>query len=387
MIMKTVSVWWIIAWGLMFRSEVSSASSRRKQAIPIEAGESICSLSKTLKDVPPWTQEKIADLRKTRDAYASKLLDWQLYFHGSSECGVNESIFGEIWVTLEAVDEEIKTLPTKAIRAGAFAAKSAGRLDEFITVFANAKKESFIDGVNYCLGGGGNPAKRRDLLDCFPEGEKLEIGEANIGKIPESMTNIKELNLTAALRNVNHSAVGSYFNRIHWIDLHAGCNLVKGASGGILGNVNLESPLWWGGGILTIGKNFDGNLSKVKDTKDIESDDNGATWTASPTTIPHLQKSLDAFQDFKDTAARITKKISEIEKIEKQIEPCLSNETTEEGPTQSCFKNAVRLNAELQAANALLARYHKEKGPLPSGSTLILNQSVVSAWCLIAFLL
>ncbi|CCD16994.1 unnamed protein product, partial [Trypanosoma congolense IL3000] len=208
---KAGSVWWIMAWGLIFCSEVLSASPYRRQGIPIEAGESICSLSKTLKEVVPWTQSQLEALKKTRDAYTSKFLEWLLHFNGSSECVVNEDNLETIRTNLENVNEEINKLPAKAIRAGALAAKSAGRLDEFITVFANAKKTGFIDGVNYCLGGGGEPARRRDLLDCFPDGEKLEMGESNLGKIPESMSNKKELNLAAALKSANHSVVGAYF--------------------------------------------------------------------------------------------------------------------------------------------------------------------------------
>ncbi|CCD16118.1 hypothetical protein, unlikely [Trypanosoma congolense IL3000] len=121
------------------------------------------------------------------------------------------------------------------------------------------------------------------------------------------------------------------------------------------------------------------------ETKDKDTNDK-ALWTASPHTIPHLKKTLAAFHDFKDSAAKITQKLDEIGKIESQIEPCLSNETTEQGPTQSCFQNAVKLNAELKAANDLLARYQKEKGPLTSASALTLRPSVMSLWCLIAAL-
>ncbi|CCD16711.1 Transferrin receptor-like, ESAG6-like [Trypanosoma congolense IL3000] len=365
-----------------------------RKAIPTEAGESICSLSRKLKDVSPWTQGLLETLKKTQEVYASKLLDWQLHFHGSSECELNQSILDNIRTDLEKVNKEIQKLSGKAILAGALAAKSAGRLDEFITVFANAQKGSTSvfdvsssNAGSFCLGGKGDPARRRDLLDCFPDGEKLEIKEGNLAKIPESVPDKSEINLTAALRIVNHSILEAHFRRIYWDDIHAGCNLVNGKDGILSGTLN--DKLWWGGGILTIGKSFDGDLSKVKSSKDKESNngDSAATWTSSPHNVPHLQKTLATFQDFKDAASIITQKFSEIEKIEKQIEPCLSNETTEQGPTQSCFQSAVKLNAELQAANALLARYHKEKGPLPSGSTLILHQSLFNVCFYFAFLL
>nr|CCD21845.1 Transferrin receptor-like protein [Trypanosoma congolense IL3000] len=244
----------------------------------------------------------------------------------------------------------------------------------------------------YCLGSGGDPAKRRDLIDCFPVGGKIEMGENNLAKIPERIADPNEPNLTAIITKVTHSAMASYFHQKYSGDDGANCNLINGKSG-ILGG-GLKDKLWWGGGILTIGKSFDGKMEKTKFTAgeiaDAFKDREGskAFWTEKPSEkIPHLQKTLAAFQDFKDTVSRITQKFAKIEKIEKQIELCLSNETMEEGHTQSCFKNAVKLNAELQAANALLARYHKEKGPLPSGSASILHQSVVNVWFFFAFFL
>ncbi|CCD16825.1 Transferrin receptor-like, ESAG6-like [Trypanosoma congolense IL3000] len=381
-------IWLFPACVLMLCLEVTCENKR--QAIPTEVGESICSLSNKLKDVAPWTVGQVAALKKNRDEYASKFLDWKLHFHGSPECGENESILEEILKVLGKVNKEIKTLPAKAIRAGALAVKSAGRLDEFITIFANAQKTELLK-VNYCLGGGDSPAKRRDLFDCFPTGGSIEMGEANLAKIPESMTDLREPNLTAVIENINHSSVAEYVRRKYVIDSEAGCNLIKGTAEGIVGG--LSGPLWWGGGILTIGKAFDGDLKTNgrkfdagEITRDKSSEDK-ALWTASPTTVPHLKKALAAFQDFKDATARIAQKFTEIGRIEKQIKPCLSNETMDEVHTQSCFKSAVKLNAELQAANALLARYYKEKGPLPSGSGLILRQSVFDVWYLIAALL
>ncbi|CCD15050.1 Transferrin receptor-like, ESAG6-like [Trypanosoma congolense IL3000] len=390
-------VYQLLAGLLLLCSEVTWGNKR--QAIPTEVGESICSLSRKLKLVASWTVGQVAALKKTRDEYASKFLEWKLHFHGSPECGENDSILEGIRIELETVNKEIQKLPAKAIRAGALAAKSAGRLDEFTTVFANARKTGSVfiftktdsETSNYCLGSGGNQAKRRDLFDCFPTGGKVEMSEANLAKIPESMTDLSEPNLTAVIENINHSSMATHINRKYVIDAEAGCNLIKG-SGGIL-RAALYNKLWWGGGILTIGKDFDGSLG-VKDkfgpgeiTSAKDSDSSKAFWTASPHTIPHLKKTLDAFQDFKNAATIIAEKISDIEKIEKQIELCLSNETMEEGSTQSCFKNAVKLNAELQAANALLARYHKEKGPLPSGSPRTHAQCVFTFCYLIAFLL
>ncbi|CCD16379.1 unnamed protein product [Trypanosoma congolense IL3000] len=158
------------AFGVIFMMSVLCSNAEwelpySRKAVPTEAGESICSLSRKLKDVAAWTQGQLEALKKTRDTYASKLLDWQLHFHGSHECEVNQSMLEDIRTDLEKVNEEIKKLSGKAIRTGAFAAKSAGRLDEFITVFARARGiPGFMKRPNYCLGGG---VSRRSEAICL----------------------------------------------------------------------------------------------------------------------------------------------------------------------------------------------------------------------------
>ncbi|CCD12980.1 Transferrin receptor-like, ESAG6-like [Trypanosoma congolense IL3000] len=392
MMIEECSVWWIIVGLFMTWFPVSSESSLYPKAIPTEAGESICTLSRKLKEVALWASGKVEALRKESDVHASKILDWQLYFHESLECDVNQSILEEIRTALGEANQEIQKLPKKAIHAGALAARSAGRLDEFITVFSNAQKESFMDKVNYCMAGGGRPARRRDLIECFPTGSRLEMGEANLAKIPESTASRDEPNLAYVIKNITHSSLSAHWHR-YALDSDAECNLIKGSSGGILSG-ELHDKLWWGGGILTIGKGFTGEMEKTAfsageiTNASKDSGSNKAFWTERPSAkIPHLQKTLAAFQAFKDAAATITQKFTEIQKIGKKIEHCLSNETMEEGPTQSCLKSAVKLNAELQVANALLARYHKEKGPLPSGSVLKMHQSVVNVWYVFASML
>ncbi|CCD12589.1 unnamed protein product [Trypanosoma congolense IL3000] len=250
--MKAGLVWWVMVGVLVLFSKTPRAWEPSRQAIHTEAGESICSLSNKLKDVTPWAQQEISALRKMRDAHASKFLEWQLHFHGSPACKVNESLLEDIRTDLEKVNEEIEKLSEKAIRAGALAAKSAGRLDEFITVFARAKMRSVFDTSNYCLGRRGDPATRTDLFNCFPTGVEIEMGENNLAKIPESVPEKNELDFRTAIEAINHSTFSAHLMVKYGDDNHAGCNLINGKSG-IL-SVALQDRLWWGGGILTIGK-------------------------------------------------------------------------------------------------------------------------------------
>ncbi|CCD15144.1 Transferrin receptor-like, ESAG6-like [Trypanosoma congolense IL3000] len=369
---------------------VAYLESFSRKAIPSEAGGAICSLSKKLKNVAPWTREKMATLMKSRDEHESKYFDWKLHFHASPECQMNESVLDEIRTMLENVNTEFRTLHSKAVRARALAARSAGRLDEFITVFANAKGNgtTFKESTNYCLGSGGAPAKRRDLLDCFPKGEEFEMSETNMAKIPETTSYGGELDLSAAIENINYNTAAAYVKKGGAIDVSANCNLIKGSGDGILGSTSLEKPLWWGGGILTIGKDFDGDFmtdgSKfiAGEIESSSTDSSKAFWTESPHTIPHLKNTLAAFQSFKSSAERISRKLTEIAEIEKQIETCLSHGKVEDVHAQTCFKNIMKLNAELHDTNTLLERYRKEKGALPSGSTFIMRQETIGIWLL-----
>ncbi|CCD17030.1 unnamed protein product, partial [Trypanosoma congolense IL3000] len=233
------SMWWLMAVMFMATLPVPCVSSYYPKAIPTEAGGAICSLSRKLKDVAPWTTGKLTELKKTRDEYASKFLDWQLHFHESSECEVNESILEKIMAALGTVDEELSELHAKSMQAGALAARSAGRLDEFITVFANAKgtAETFYNKASFCFGYKGRPATRTDLHDCFPTGSRFEMGEANLAKIPQSTADGDEPNLASVIENITHSALGEHWYR-YALDSNANCHQIKGASGGILG-VNL----------------------------------------------------------------------------------------------------------------------------------------------------
>ncbi|CCD14406.1 unnamed protein product [Trypanosoma congolense IL3000] len=261
-------------------------------------------------------------LMKSRDEHESKYFDWKLHFHASHECEMNESVLEEIRIMLENVNTEFRTLPSKAVRARALAANSTGRLDEFITVFANAKGDS-----KYCLGD-GNAAKPENLRDCF---NKDDFGEESLVDISERLSK-QEPNLDSKIEGIKHQSLKDSF--ADWSS--AGCNLIKGAKEGILKSTNLEESLWCGGGILTIGKAFQGvfnsenvgageNASNTKEGKH-------ALWTADPATkIVHLKNASDAFKAFKTVQQAIQAKVKS---IEEKIESCMGGPESGENNTE-----------------------------------------------------
>ncbi|CCD13814.1 unnamed protein product [Trypanosoma congolense IL3000] len=184
-----------------------------------------------------------------------KLLEWQTKWvqskskgSDSEELKITGLLFRNVRKEIDRARAELEKLEKEASKAAAFAANSAGRLDEFITVFANARNKS---GTGFCLGD-DKPATNEELKNCFSGKDFSEESLVDISERPS----VQEPNLGAAIDSIKHSAMSSYFTA----GSGRGCNLIKGASSGILGNKNLEKSLWWGGGILTIRKDVDGSL-------------------------------------------------------------------------------------------------------------------------------
>ncbi|CCD13084.1 unnamed protein product [Trypanosoma congolense IL3000] len=225
------------------------------KAIPTKAGAAICTLSKTLKDVTPWATQQVTAGAAKISHLEMKLLEWQSKFIqskskgiGSETCKITGLLFRQVRKEIDKARKEVEKLEKEASRAAAFAANSAGRLDEFITVFANARGES----SSYCLGD-GKAVTAGELKDCFGGEDFSEESLVDIGE----KARIEEPKLDSKIEGIKHSVLKSHFTT----GSGGGCNLIKGGKGGILGNTNLEKSLWWGGGILSIGRNYSGTNS------------------------------------------------------------------------------------------------------------------------------
>ncbi|CCD11999.1 Transferrin receptor-like, ESAG6-like [Trypanosoma congolense IL3000] len=373
--------WWLVASSVFMAWSSAFGEGDTPKAIPTKAGAAICTLSKTLKDVTPWATQQVEEGSAKVTNLEMKLLEWQTKWvqskaqgKGSEACKMTGLLFRQVRKEIDKVREEVERLEREASKAAAFAANSAGRLDEFITVFANAKGES----NGFCLGD-TNAAKPEDLRDCF---SKTDFSEESLVDIGERAS-AQEPNLFSRIESIKYSFLSSHFTA----GSGGGCNLVKGASGGILGKTDLEKSLWWGGGILTIGKAFDGVLNRENFTAgEIRNAENGgskAFWTADPATqIVHLKNTSDAFKAFKAVKEKIQEKVKS---IEDKMEGCLTGQepgqnktepnatepttTTEETTTSpTCFDNVAKIAADLKEKRALLARYQKVKGWIPPSS-------------------
>ncbi|CCD13226.1 Transferrin receptor-like, ESAG6-like [Trypanosoma congolense IL3000] len=372
--------WWLfLASVILLFSDVALGTGPK--AIPTKAGAAICTLSKTLKDVTPWATQQVEDGAAKITHLEMKLLEWQSKFiqskskgSGSEECKVTGLLFRQVRKEINKARAEVEKLEKEASKAAAFAANSAGRLEEFITVFANAKGND-----KYCLGN-EKAATPGELKDCFSKDDFSEESLVDIG----DRASEQEPNLATAIEGIKHQSLRDSFNG----GSSAGCNLIKGASGGILGNTHLEKSLWWGGGILTIGKEFAGDLASggnliageiTAATKD------KATWTADPAKqVVHLKNASDAFKAFKAVQEKIK---SKVESIEQKIQACIGGQESGENSTEqntteqtatteqkttspTCFDNVAKIAADLKEKRALLARYQKLKGWIPPSNAL-----------------
>ncbi|CCD12028.1 Transferrin receptor-like, ESAG6-like [Trypanosoma congolense IL3000] len=371
--------WWLfLASVILLFSDVALGTGPK--AIPTKAGAAICTLSKTLKDVTPWATQQVEDGAAKITNLEMKLLEWQSKFiqskskgSGSEACKITGLLFRQVRKEINKARAEVEKLEKEASKAAAFTANSAGRLDEFITVFANAKGGD----NNYCLGG-TKAATAGDLKDCF---SGTDFGEESLVDIGEKASE-QEPGLFSAIEGIKHSALSPHFTA----GSSGGCNLIKGSSGGILKSVGLEKSLWWGGGILTIGKAFGGEFSSsfgpgeiANDTKDGKH----ALWTADPAQrIVHLKNASDAFKAFKAVQEKIK---SKVESIEQKIQACIGGQESGENSTEqnttehtatteqtttspTCFDNVAKIAADLKEKRALLARYQKLKGWIPPNS-------------------
>ncbi|CCD14485.1 Transferrin receptor-like, ESAG6-like, partial [Trypanosoma congolense IL3000] len=379
MFMELRSTWWLFLASVILSLQ-NTVWGNSQKAIPTKAGAAICTLSKTLKDVTPWATQQVEDGAAKITHLEMKLLEWQSKFiqskskgSGSEECKITGLLFRQVRKEINKARTEVEKLEKEASKAAALAANSAGRLEEFITVFANAKGES---NSNYCLGD-SKPATNEELKDCF--GGK-DLSEESLVDIGEKASD-KELNLNSAIDSIKHSKLSSHFSGTS--STNAGCNLIKGDTGGILKSVGLEKSLWWGGGILTIGKDFAGDLASITAGEIPNATVSKATWTADPAKqIVHLKNASDAFKAFKAVQEKIKEKV---ESIEQKIQACIGGQESGENSTEqnttehtatteqtttspTCFDNVARIAADLKEKRALLARYQKVKGWIPPSS-------------------
>ncbi|CCD12013.1 hypothetical protein, unlikely [Trypanosoma congolense IL3000] len=139
-----------------------------------------------------------------------KLLEWQSKFiqskskgSGSEECKITGLLFRQIRKEIEKTRKEVEKFEEEASKAAAFAVNSAGRLDEFITVFANAKGS---DSSYFCLGD-GSAAKPEDSRDCF---SGTDFREESLDDIRESASG-QEPNFFSAIKSIKYSKLSSHF--------------------------------------------------------------------------------------------------------------------------------------------------------------------------------
>ncbi|CCD16148.1 Transferrin receptor-like, ESAG6-like [Trypanosoma congolense IL3000] len=402
--MEMCSKLWFLGVILILWLETNLCNARR--AIPTKAGSAICTLSKKLKDVTPWATQQLDEEVTKITNLELKLLEWQSKFlqskskgRGYETCRVTGPLFRQMRKEVDKAREEVEKLEREATKAYTFAANSAGRLDEFITVFANAKNEG---GNGYCLGD-TTPATIEELNSCF---SGKDFREESLVDISEKASE-QEPNIGGAIEGIKYSALSSTFSDG---SNNANCSLIKGSKNGVLENVDLEKSLWWGGGILTISKGFEGIINESSfgpgeiSSAQIQGGSSKAYWTADPAKqIVHLKDSLEAIKAFKDAKENIQTKI---EGIEQQIQFCLGEQehnkhSTEPVPTEqnatqpnesiteqsytekttseqnttetpiTCFENAAQIVAQLKEKRALLTRYRKVKGWIPPNSAFI----------------
>ncbi|CCD16045.1 unnamed protein product [Trypanosoma congolense IL3000] len=203
MLMEPRSMWWLfLATVLILRAE--EALGTGPKAIRTKAGAAICTLSKTLKDVTPWATQQVEDGAAKITNLEMKLLEWQSKSIqskskgiGSETCKMTGFLFRQVRKEIDKARKEVEKLEKEASKAAAFAANSAGRLDEFITVFANARNESGIS--KYCFGN-EKSATKDELKNLFI---RKKFSEEYMVDFKEKSSE-RDPNLGAALEGIKY---------------------------------------------------------------------------------------------------------------------------------------------------------------------------------------
>ncbi|CCD17476.1 unnamed protein product [Trypanosoma congolense IL3000] len=168
-----------------------------------------------------------------------KLLEWQSKFiqskskaSGSEACKITGLLFRQVRKEIDKARKEVEKLEREASRAAVFAANSAGRLDEFITVFANARNEN---SRGFYLGN-DKLATSEESKDCFG-GKDISI-ECLVDTFERASE--QKPNLDTKIEGIKHQSLKDSFRG----GSSAGCNLIKENAGGILVNTELGKSLW-----------------------------------------------------------------------------------------------------------------------------------------------
>nr|CAQ57309.1 expression site-associated gene 7 (ESAG7) protein [Trypanosoma brucei brucei]CAQ57321.1 expression site-associated gene 7 (ESAG7) protein [Trypanosoma brucei brucei] len=285
------------------------AYENERNALNATAANKVCGLSTYLKGIAHRVNsesavvtEKLSDL-KMRSIQLQLSVMRNRVPSGEKDCKDIRTLLKTVLRNEFTFQQELEEMRNASALAAAAAGIAAGRLEEWIFVFAQA-----ADGSSqFCISVGKHiPPEHKNLQECFDG----TIGPETLYKIEDSRVKEsakKSLQLHEALSSISFSSLGA--ESIVEQRKNRGCNLMRTAYGGLLKDFCLNRNFTWGGGVMNFGSCVAGNL-KIEGGEygDVGSHD-AVRWTEDPSKVSIFKDVIRLFARFQEVKNAVMKKI------------------------------------------------------------------------------
>nr|Q8WPU1.1 RecName: Full=Transferrin receptor subunit ESAG6; AltName: Full=Expression site associated gene 6; Flags: Precursor [Trypanosoma brucei brucei]6SOY_A Chain A, ESAG6, subunit of heterodimeric transferrin receptor [Trypanosoma brucei]6SOZ_A Chain A, ESAG6, subunit of heterodimeric transferrin receptor [Trypanosoma brucei]CAD21457.1 ESAG6, subunit of heterodimeric transferrin receptor [Trypanosoma brucei]CAQ57468.1 expression site-associated gene 6 (ESAG6) protein [Trypanosoma brucei brucei]CA len=286
------------------------AYENERNALNATAANKVCGLSTYLKGIAHRVNsesavvtEKLSDL-KMRSIQLQLSVMRNRVPSGEQDCKDIRTLLKTVLRNEFTFQQELEEMRNASALAAAAAGLAAGRLEEWIFVFAQAAGRS----SQFCISvGKTGPAEYNNLQECFDG----TIGPETLYKIEDSR--VKEsaktsLQLHEVLSSISFGSLG--VKNIRGGNGKDGCNLVRTDTDGVLeGGSPTRHNLTWGGGVMNFGSYQNGSMY-VEGGEYGDATEYGAVrWTEDPSKVSIFKDVIRLFARFQEAKNAVVKKI------------------------------------------------------------------------------
>nr|AAA30166.1 expression site-associated protein [Trypanosoma brucei brucei] len=251
---------WFVLLALLGK-ETHAYYENKRNALNATAANKVCGLSNYLKGIAHRVNSESAVVTKKLSDLKMRSIQLQLSVmrnrvpSGEQDCKDIRTLLKTVLRNEFTFQQELEEMRKPSALAAAAAGIAAGRLEEWIFVFAQAAGRS----SQFCISVGKHiPAEHGNLQECFDG----IIGPETLYKIEDSRVKEsaqKSLQLHEVLSSISFNSLGA--ENIRGGNGRHGCNLVRTDTDGVLegGSVRRHN-LTWGGGVMNFGSYQNGSM-------------------------------------------------------------------------------------------------------------------------------
>nr|CAQ57419.1 expression site-associated gene 6 (ESAG6) protein [Trypanosoma brucei brucei] len=300
---------WFVLLALLGK-ETYAYYENERNALNATAANKVCALSTYLKGIAHRVNsesavvtEKLSDL-KMRSIQLQLSVMRNRVPSGEKDCKDIRTLLKTVLRNEFTFQQELEEMRNASALAAAAAGIAAGRLEEWIFVFAQA-----ADGSSqFCISvGRTGPAEYNNLQECFDG----KIGPETLYKIEDSRVKEsvqKSLQLHEVLSSISFGSLG--VKNIRGGNGRDGCNLVRTDTNGILnGGSPTRHNLTWGGGVMNFGSYQNGSMY-VEGGEYGDATEYGAVrWTEDPSKVSIFEDVIRLFARFQEAKNAVMRRI------------------------------------------------------------------------------